>query len=520
MNSKEEYLFWKLANIFITELEYRIIQLSENQTELWLEKLENKKAPIVRLLSKPLDWSNQMQRDIEFTAVNGEKIRQQLRRSELKVVNLYISPYPPVDDYDYRLAEHFLYQEGKKTTVASVIMAQGEYEHGFEKLTNLLDHPLSFSVSEMYSEQEISTLKKASLDFAVKKAKSEREVFTNGKPMFTYVFILIQAAVFFWLELHGGSTNTSTLIKYGAKFNPLIYQGEWWRFITPVFLHIGFLHLAMNSLALYYLGVSVERLFGNLRFVFIYLFAGVTGFIASFLFSSTLSAGASGAIFGCFGALLYFGAMYPKLFSRTMGLNLFVVLAINLAFGFTATGIDNAGHIGGLLGGFLAAGIVYFPKKNKPLLQVLFFILSTAVVWGSLSYGFSDSVRAKDVASNLILAQEYVQKHQYNEAYKVLKETEKRSTKPTSQMYFLLSFTEIKKGMLPDAKQHLLKAIELKPKFHEAYYNLALIYLEENNLTQAKKYAEKAVELKPSQKDYSNLANEINVHIQSSDGGV
>ncbi len=62
-------------------------------------------------------------------------------------------------------------------------------------------------------------------------------------------------------------------------------EGEWWRFITPVFLHIGFLHLAMNTLALYYLGMTVERIFGNVRFLFIYLFAGVTGFIASFIFS-------------------------------------------------------------------------------------------------------------------------------------------------------------------------------------------------------------------------------------------
>ena len=107
----------------------------------------------------------------------------------------------------------------------------------------------------------------------------------------------------------------------------------------------------MNTLALYYLGVAVERIFGNVRFIFIYLFAGATGFIASFIFSSVLSAGASGAIYGCFGALLFFSAINPKLFFRTIGLNLFVVLGINLVFSFTASGIDNAGHLGGLAGG-------------------------------------------------------------------------------------------------------------------------------------------------------------------------
>ncbi|XJZ26220.1 rhomboid family intramembrane serine protease [Bacillota bacterium Lsc_1132] len=520
MSSKEEYIFWRLAQFFIAKIGYRIVQLSENQKELWLEKLENKKTPVIRILAHSLDWSNRMQRDIEFTAENGEKIRKQLGRGELNVLNIYISSYPPVDDYQDRLKEPFVSPDNKKTAVLTMIMAQGEYERGFEKLTTLFGFDPSFSINEAYSEQEISEIKKNSLDFAVKKERKEREVFANGKPLFTYMFILIQVAMFFWLELHGGSTNTSTLIQYGAKFNPLIYKGEWWRFITPVFLHIGFLHLAMNTLALYYLGMEVERIYGSLRFLFIYLFAGVTGFIASFLFSSSLSAGASGAIFGCFGALLYFGAIYPKLFYRTMGINLFVVLAINLAFGFTASGIDNAGHIGGLVGGFLAAGVGFFPKKKKPLLQILFFLLAAAAVWGSLSYGFRDTVRAKDIGSNLILAQDYIKNHQYNEAYQVLQETEKNAAKPTAQLYFLLSFSEIKKGMLPEARDHLERAIKLKPNFHEAYYNLALIYLEENNLIQAKKNAEKAVKLNPEQKEYSNLVNEINVHIQSSGGGV
>ncbi len=461
-----------------------------------------------------------MQRDIEFTAANGERIRQQLNRGELNLLNIYISPFPPVDDYDERTKEPFVSPNAKKTAVLTVIMAQGEYEQSFEKLSHLFGADASFPIHETYSEQAVLAVKQSSLDFAAKKAKKESDVFGGGKPLFTYAFILVQVAMFFWLELQGGSTNTATLIRYGAKFNPLIYQGEWWRFITPIFLHIGFLHLAMNTLALYYIGIAVERIYGNIRFFFIYLFSGVTGFIASFLFSSSLSAGASGAIFGGFGALLFFGAIYPRLFNRTMGINLFVIIAINLAFGFSATGIDNAGHIGGLIGGFLAAGVVFFPKKKKPLLQVLFFLMAAAAVWGSLTYGFSETVRAKDIGSNLILAQNYIDNRQYNEAYNILQETEKNSQKPTAQLYFLLSFSEIKKGLLPEAKSHLQQAIKLKSNFDEAYYNLALVYLEENNLIEAKKYAEKAAELKPDQKEYGNLVNEINVHIQSSGGGV
>lgn len=120
--------------------------------------------------------------------------------------------------------------------------------------------------------------------------------------------------MFFLMEVNGGSTNNQTLIKWGAKVNYLIANGEWWRLITPIFLHIGFLHLVMNSIALYYIGPLIEKIFGNSRFFIIYLFAGFSGVFASYLLSPSLSAGASGAIFGCFGALLYFAWQFPNLF--------------------------------------------------------------------------------------------------------------------------------------------------------------------------------------------------------------
>ncbi|WML25589.1 rhomboid family intramembrane serine protease [Neobacillus sp. OS1-33] len=519
MNSKESYIFWKLAFSFISDHGYRIIQLFENQKELWLEKIENKKAPIIRILLHNLDWSNAMQRDIEFTAANGERVRKQIGRQQLNVVNIYVSQFPPVDEYEFRLVKPFVYSEGNKTMVSSFLFAQGIFETGFQRISERLGTHFHFTINEEYSEEDVEAVKKATLDYAMKKVKTERAVLMNGKPFFTYVFIAIQIVVFLWLQLHGGSTNTSTLIKYGAKVNQLIVEGEWWRFITPVFLHIGFTHLAMNTLALYFLGTEVERIFGNLRFLWIYMFAGVTGFIASFIFSANLSAGASGAIFGCFGALLYFGVIFPKLFFRTMGMNLIVVLGINLMIGFSATGIDNAGHLGGLVGGFLAAGLVHFPKKKKLWLQLLFFIASGALLWGSLTYGFSSLGKSHDENSNLLMAQEYIKQTNYDKAYNVLKESEEQSVNLSEKTYFLLSFVEIKKGMLSEAKTHLQQAIKLDPSFDEAFFNLALINLEQHDLEEAKGNIEKAIKLKPKQQDYYELLREINRQLQPSGGG-
>jgi rhomboid protease GluP len=518
LNNKEDFIFWRLAYFFVSEQGYRIIQLFENQKELWLEKLENKKAPVVRLLRQDLDWSNSLQRDIEFTASNGEKVRKQLGRGELSIVNIYISQFPPVDEYEFRLQRPFVYPEGNKTSVVSVLLTSDQYDSGYKSLSTVLDKEVYFPVNEEYSEQDVYAQKKATLDFAVQMAKKEKEIFTNGKPFFTYFFMIIQVAVFLLLELQGGSTNTSTLIKFGAKFNPYIYDGEWWRFITPIFLHIGFLHLAMNTLALYFLGPAVERIFGNLRFLFIYLFAGISGVIASFIFSPNISAGASGAIFGCFGALLYFALIYPKLFFRTMGPSVITVLVFNLIFGFTVSIVDNAGHLGGLAGGFLAAGILHFPKKKKPFLQLLFLLVSAAIIYGSLFYGFRHSATGGNESSTMMLAQEYIKQENYEQAYDVLTKYAE-SNQPSAEIYFALSFIEIKLGDLKEAKSHLLKVIELDPDLPEAYYNLALIYLEENDISNAKENAEKAVEIRPGQQEYAELAEELNRLLPSSDEG-
>ena len=340
-------------------------------------------------------------------------------------------------------------------------------------------------------------------------AKNDRSIFLYGKPFFTYMFLLVQLIFFLLMEASGGSENTATLIKFGAKINPLIIDGEWWRFILPLFIHIGFLHLVMNSMALFYLGPLVERIFGSIRFLFIYLFAGFAGSLASFVFSPHLSAGASGAIFGLFGSLLYFGIIYPKLFFRTMGMNILVVIGLNLAFGFAMPNIDNAGHLGGLIGGFLATGIVHFPKKRKSLLQLLFLFVTSLVVTGLLYWGYGESTRMADVESSLVLAQTYVEEEEIDKAYKVLRNAEEHG-ESSDEFLFMLSYIELKKGLVEDAQKHLQQVIKLNPNFHEAYYNLALINLANENYNEAKKLAESALELEPDRKEYQDIVNKVN----------
>jgi rhomboid protease GluP len=504
----EEYLFWRIAEFLIDQKGYRILQLSKGQEELWLEKTENKQAQVIRLLHYNIDWSNWLQRDIEMTADNGESIRRQLGKGDLKLLNLYFSSDPPVDDYEFRLMEPYQSPDNAKVSVTSILVERVHADNAVNRIEEHLGTNIELEFTGDHLDYEIETIKKNALSTALNRAKAEQSVFNYGKPFFTYLFIAIQIIVFLVMEFAGGSTNSSTLIKFGAKFNPLILSGEWWRFFTPIFIHIGLLHLLMNTLALYYLGTMVERLYGNFRFFMIYLAAGFTGVLASFIYSPNLSAGASGAIFGCFGALLYYGISNPRLFWRTLGLNILVVLGINLAFGFTIPGIDNAGHIGGLIGGFAAAGILHLPKKKRPLLQLGFLAASSALIILTLQYGFSGKAEIVDERSVLVLAQQHIKAGEYGKAYHVLS-TYSKEENPSAETYFLLSYTEIKQGRLEEAKGHLLQVVEMEPEFHEAFYNLALIYFDEKNYKEAEKYVKKALELKPDQEEYKKTLSQI-----------
>jgi rhomboid protease GluP len=207
-------------------------------------------------------------------------------------------------------------------------------------------------------QQEIDQLERSRTEDYKKRME-----YRMGAPL-TFTLASVNLLIWVLMTIYGGSTNRETLIRFGAKYNEAILQGETWRLITPIFLHIGGLHLWFNSTALLSIGSQVERIFGTIRFLFIYLFAGAAGTLSSFFFSPAISAGASGAIFGLFGALLYFSIKDANVFGHTMKPGLISGLAINLLLGFLIPGIDNYAHAGGLVGGFIAATMLGLPKMK------------------------------------------------------------------------------------------------------------------------------------------------------------
>jgi rhomboid protease GluP len=177
------------------------------------------------------------------------------------------------------------------------------------------------------------------------------------RPLWTYIFLGLIVLVYIAEEVTGGSESTANLIRFGANYAPLVAQGEYWRLVTANFLHIGILHIAVNGYALYVLGIEVEALFGHERFVAIYLLTGISGAVFSFMMTQGLSAGASTALFGLFGALAVFFYKQRELLGtigRQRLISLGVTLLINIVIGLSpGSGIDNWGHLGGALGGAL-----------------------------------------------------------------------------------------------------------------------------------------------------------------------
>lgn len=206
---------------------------------------------------------------------------------------------------------------------------------------------------------------------------------------FTIVFIIANIFLYLLMRLSGGAQG-QILIAYGAKLNYLIQAGEWWRFVTPVFLHVhlpglGPLHLLANMYGLFMLGPFVEKLYGSARFVVFWILTGIAGVVASyltvneklahgvgeFLFKAQdgPSAGASGALFGLIGVLFVFGLKYrhelPEGLKRAFGTGMLPTIVINLFIGYVYRGaIDNAAHLGGLASGMALAFFVGYKRPG------------------------------------------------------------------------------------------------------------------------------------------------------------
>lgn len=184
----------------------------------------------------------------------------------------------------------------------------------------------------------------------------------------TAALLLINVIVFLLVDFSGGgSENTEHMLECGALYAPYVLEkGEYYRLFTSMFLHFGISHLGNNMLVLFVLGQRLEPLTGKIRYFLIYLAGGVGGNLLSFWLEMgkkdyAVSAGASGAVFGVMGAMIYVLVRNKGRVSDLTIRGILVMAAFSLYFGFASSGVDNAAHVGGLLCGVLAAALLYHP---------------------------------------------------------------------------------------------------------------------------------------------------------------
>lgn len=509
---------WSVANHLVKNNDFSLVQIKEKTdtshdiSNIHIVKNNKREYSYIRLVPVNYLWPNHLKQDMvenEHYAVN---LLKQMFGQKMKFLNLYIFQQTPSDEI-----QQIILQESRKSK-KSLELFTGYIDLEAEKIglpEGTFDQFRMSKDAFMYqfnttnlqdANQSLDEMK--SIEY--KRQKEIRSIFNFGKPILTYTFIGINVLLFIIMTIYGGTTDIEVLLNFGAKEAFLISQGEYWRLITAMFLHNGILHFSLNSLALFYLGRVTEQIYGSIRFFWIYLLAGIIGNIFSIIFMpSSIGVGASGAIYGLFGALLYFGYVYPDLFFRTMGKDVISILAINVIFSLAVQNVDMYAHLGGLVGGFLIAALISLPNEKKKTLKlkaasIFTLIIVLAAGWWGLNI--------REFAANPFIynhADEALADGDINKAYKIYSNlVENYSDEP----YFHYQYANIvlQQGDASSASEHYKKALELNPGMYQVHYQLALIYIFELDYESAIYHLNKALEIKPDYNEALDLLKNIN----------
>lgn len=187
----------------------------------------------------------------------------------------------------------------------------------------------------------------------------------------TIFLIAANVVVFFVLSFQGMTEDAKFMLDHGAMYVPYMMEGEeYYRLFTSMFMHFGFDHLMNNMIMLGAIGWNLEYETGKIKFLLIYFGSGLCGNILSafgdiMTGGYAVTAGASGAVFGIIGALLYVAIRNRGQVGTVTGRGLVIMIILSLYYGFTSSGIDNLAHVGGLVSGFVLAVLLYWKRNCK-----------------------------------------------------------------------------------------------------------------------------------------------------------
>ncbi len=351
--NKNDEIVMSLVHYFITEENYTPIVVKGVKDEIWLENLDGPYR-IIRINSNYIHNDEQYKFDLFKTKKVMEQIRKKTLSLSMNTLNIFIN-----------LNDSVHINEEEKN-IASIKF------HNIDEILkdkNIVQIFPNIKNKLIKDKEGIDLIVNVTNDINAKTVEDNKvftKIFEPKKIIITPILITLCVLVFISMYIWGnGSENTITLLLFGANFRPLVQAGEIWRLATSMFLHIGIVHLVVNMYSLYIIGKQLESFLGRWKFLIVYLGSGIIGSLLSVVVHSSISAGASGAIFGLLGSLLYFGYHYRLYLGMVLRTQVIPIIIINLLIGFMVPGIDNFAHIGGLVGGYLLTMVLGVPGKTR-----------------------------------------------------------------------------------------------------------------------------------------------------------
>lgn len=357
---KKDEIVMKLLHYFMIDKNYNPVILHGVQNEIWLENMEGD-YKIIRIVSNYIHNNEQLDFDLFKTKRIVKDIKRKTYNYSMKVLSIFMD-----------LGDNVKFHEEKNIDCIYL-----NKESDLKKYDFIYEYFPDINDKLVFNEKGISLFLKITDDIN-KKNKEDAEmvdsIFTPKKPIVTYILIVINVILFLLQKFFGLD---SFLINVFALYGPFVREGQIYRLITSAFLHADIFHILFNMYALYVLGSQAESFFGKFKFSIIYLFSTVTASMLSILLNiNGVSIGASGAIFGLLGALLYFGYNFRVYLGNTLVKQILPIIVVNLLFGFMVSSIDNFAHIGGLIGGILITMGLGVKSKTKTVDKVNGYIFS------------------------------------------------------------------------------------------------------------------------------------------------
>jgi len=348
--TEKDELIMRLVHYFVTKENYSPILVNGVKNEIWLENLEAN-YKIVRINSNYIHNIEQLEFDLYKIENVNKQIGKKTLTRKLKTLNILTDTNDDLKVENTNIIDNYIVKSKKDL----------EDKNGLISMFPLID------------EEEIKDLH--GLDFLLnvsndinKKTETENRfyenVFKEKNTIITRIFIILNIAISIFAIL-AYYTGKFDIYSFGGLNSNLVKSGQWYRIFTSGFIHLNLMHLITNMYSLHILGTQMESFIGKKRFIIVYFVSMIVGNLFSCVSGTYLSVGASGAIFGLMGSMLYFGYHYRIYLGSVLKQQIIPLLIINLFLTFILNGIDIAAYIGGLLGGFLATIAVGIERKTK-----------------------------------------------------------------------------------------------------------------------------------------------------------